>query len=256
MSGTSKVIRFNWPKYLAAEVLLVGAWVANTAHISPVLSNSLWALGSLGFLWTGTSLVATWWVYDHRHVYTHLAAGLDDLGEWATVHAGFDDATPVLRAILGRPPTAVVELDAPAGPSLRRARRWNQHLSSRSSCADLQFTDASLDTIFVTFAAHEIRDLELQRSIFGELHRALRPGGRLVITEHPPDLRNFAVYGPGTFHFQPLAIWCRRSAELGMLLRSDEAITPFVHRIATSTASSSDWRACCGVCSRSAPAAP
>jgi SAM-dependent methyltransferase len=231
MSGTSKVIRFNWPKYVAVSVLLVGAWVASTANVSTVLSNSLWTLGSLGLLWTITSLIATWWVYDHRHVYRHLTAGLGDLGEWGTVHAGFDDATAILRALLGRPPAAIVELAVPAGPSLRRARSSTQHLTSRSSCADLPLADGSLDTIFVTFAAHEVRDFGLQRSMFGELHRALRPGGRLVITEHLRDFRNFAVYGPGTFHFQRLATWYQRSAELGMLLREDLTITPFVHRM-------------------------
>jgi hypothetical protein len=231
MTDTLKVVRFNWPKYLAAGVLLVGAVVARTANASIVLSCSLWALGSLGLLWTGTSLVATWWVYDHRHVYRHVAAGLGDLGEWGTVHAGFDDATAVLRRVIERPPTAIVELAAPAGPSLRRARRWTQHLSSRLSWADFRLTDGSLDTIFVTFAAHEFRNLDLQRSMFIELHRALRPGGRLVITEHPRDLRNFAVYGPGVFHFQRVATWYERSAELGMLLRGDETITPFVHRM-------------------------
>ncbi len=95
----------------------------------------------------------------------------------------------------------------------------------------MPLAEGSLDTIFVTFAAHEVRDLGAQRALFGELHRALRPGGRLVITEHVRDLGNFAVYGPGTFHFQPLATWRWRTAELGMPFQSDETITPFVHRM-------------------------
>jgi hypothetical protein len=87
------------------------------------------------------------------------------------------------------------------------------------------------DTVFVTFAAHEVRDRAAQRALFGELRAALRPGGQLMITEHARDLANFAVYGPGALHFQPLATWRDRAAEAGLSPASETAITPFVHRL-------------------------
>jgi SAM-dependent methyltransferase len=231
MTGTFKVVRFNWPQYLVAGVILAGALMSGMANLPLLLSDSLWGVCSLGLLWTVTSLAASWWVYDHSHVYGQLTSGLGDLGSWATVHAGFDDATATLRALLRRPPAAVVELAPRAGASLRRARRSTGHLPSRSSCSTVALATGSFDTIFVTFAAHEIRDLSAQRAMFAELYRALRCGGRLVITEHLRDLCNFAVYGPGTFHFQRAATWYRRSAEVGLLVESDLAITPFVHRM-------------------------
>jgi len=89
----------------------------------------------------------------------------------------------------------------------------------------------SLDSIFVTFAAHEVRDLAVQRALFSVLARALRPGGRLVITEHSRDMANFAVYGPGALHFQPLATWRARAAEAGLAGLGQVSITPFVRRI-------------------------
>ena len=70
---------------------------------------------------------------------------------------------------------------------------------------------STLDSVFVTFAAHEIRDRAAQRELFGELRRVLRPDGRLIVTEHLRDIANVAVYGPGAFHFQPAGTWIDRA---------------------------------------------
>lgn len=230
-AGTVKVVRFNWPKYLCVLAILAIAALASSAGAPRPVSSLLWAAGLLGLAWTIASLAATWWVYDHRQVYEQLTTGLGEAGEWAVVHAGFDDSTPALRASIGHPPARVVELALRSGPSLRRARRLSQHHATGDSVGALPLDTASLDSVFVTFAAHEIRDLGAQRALFAELRRALRPSGRLVITEHPRDLANVAVYGPGALHFQPLATWNARAAEAGLSLDSDAAITPFVHRI-------------------------
>jgi SAM-dependent methyltransferase len=182
-----------------------------------------------------TSLVATWWVYDHRRVYEQLTAGLAGVGEWAAVHAGFDRSAAVLRASIGRHPAAVAEIAVAPGRSLRRARRLSGHPAAgppaRGLAGGLPLAQGSLDSIFITFAVHEVRDLAGQRALFGELRDALRPGGRLVITEHPRDLATFAVYGPGAMHFQPLAAWLARAAEAGLSIDGHATITPFVHRI-------------------------
>jgi SAM-dependent methyltransferase len=231
MAGTVKVVRFNWPKYLAVLVILVTAAAASTARAPEIVSGPLWAIGICGGVWTATSLLATWWVYDHRRVYEHLATGLAEAGQWATVHAGFDDASRALGKSIGHPPVAEVEIMVQPGPSLRRARHLGRRPPTSHPVDELPLATTCLDSIFLTFAAHEIRDLDSQRGLFRELHRALRPGGRLVITEHARDLANFAVYGPGAFHFQPLATWVTRAAEAGLSPESDAAITPFVHRL-------------------------
>src|SRR6185503_9923013 len=101
---TTKVILFNWPKYLGALMLATAGLVAEAAGAPGWICYPLWAACASGSVWTLTSLAATWWVYDHRKVYERLTAGLPDVGEWAAVHAGFDDSVPALYASIGRPP--------------------------------------------------------------------------------------------------------------------------------------------------------
>ncbi len=231
VAGTATVVRFNWPKYVAVIGILAAAFMATVADLPRLVCSALGVVGGAGLFWAATSLVATWWVYDYRRVYDQVAIGIEPVGDWASVHAGFDDATANLVAAIGREPQAVVELSMQASPSLRRARRVQGRVATAGAVGCLALMPSSLDSIFVTFAAHEIRDGEDQRALFGELHRALRPGGHLVVTEHLRDAANFIVYGPAAFHFQPASTWINRADEAGFDIESDVSITPFVHRL-------------------------
>jgi len=224
---TARVILFNWPKYLGAVATGTAALAAVAAGAPRWIRYPLWMASASGGFWTLTSLAATWWVYDHRKVYEQLTAGLPEIGDWAAVHAGFDESVPALRACIGRPPAAVAEIATTPGASLRRARKLTGH----SGAGGLSLTSGSLDSIFVTFAAHEVRDAAQQRALFAALRHALRPGGRLIVTEHSRDAANFAVYGPGALHFQPLGTWYARAAEAGLTEAGQVSITPFVRRV-------------------------
>jgi SAM-dependent methyltransferase len=225
--NTAKVIRFNWPKYAGALTLVTAALVTGVAGAPGWIRYPLRAVCAPGIVWTLTSLAATWWVYDRCKVYEQLTVGLPDVGEWAAVHAGFDDSLAALSAAIGRPPATEAEIAIRPGASLRRARK----LSQGSAAAGLPPTAGSLDSIFVTFAVHEIRDIDGQRALFTALQQALRPGGRLIVTEHSRDAANFAVYGPGALHFQPLATWYARAAEAGLTEENRLSVTPFVTRV-------------------------
>jgi hypothetical protein len=224
---TTQVIRFNWPKYLGALAIVTAAVAAGAAGAADWVRDPLWAVSVPASAWTLTSLAATWWVYDHRKVYQRLTAGLPDAGEWAAIHAGFDDSIPALRTSIGRPPATVQQIPVRPGASLRRARTLRRDLAGDG----LPLPASSLYSIFVTFAAHEVRDRAGQRTLFAALQHALRPGGRLIVTEHSRDAANFAVYGPGALHFQPLATWQTRAAEAGLTETSQLRLTPFVTRI-------------------------
>jgi SAM-dependent methyltransferase len=231
VTGTAVVVRFNWPKYAAVAGLLVAAGVAAMCGAPSLVAAALGGSGAFGALVTVSSLGATWWVYDHRKVYDVVPAGLGPVGRWASVHAGFDDATDRISAATGCLPVAVVELDTPARSSLRRARTVAPGSAVVAGPRALPLRSGALDTVFVTFAAHEVRDRGDQRALFIELRRVLAPGGRLVVTEHRRDLVNAAVYGPGALHFQRGGIWRARAAGAGLVPEHDDALTPFVHRV-------------------------
>jgi ubiquinone/menaquinone biosynthesis C-methylase UbiE len=84
--------------------------------------------------------------------------------------------------------------------------------------------------VFLTFAVHEVRDVDDQRALFADIHRVLRPDGRLVVTEFGRDVANAAVYGPAILHFQAAAVWRQRAGEAGFGPAVETAITPFVRR--------------------------
>jgi SAM-dependent methyltransferase len=231
LAGTATVVRFNWPKYLGVLALLAAAGAADRAGAPRPARALAWLACTPAVTWSVASLAATWWVYDHRRVYEQLTTGLADAGTWAVVHAGFDESRPALCDAIGRPPVAVAEIAVRPGPSLRRARRRSRPAVAGVAVDDLGLEAGSLDSVFVTFAAHEVRDPGEQRALFSSLRRALRPGGRLIITEHARDAANVAVYGLGALHFQPLATWRARAAEAGLSEHSRQRITPFVQRI-------------------------
>jgi SAM-dependent methyltransferase len=229
VAGTAKVVRFNWPKYAGALGLLLAALLTSWIGAGPTVRATVWLAAALGCAWSASSLFATWWVYDHSRVYDHVANGLGAVGEWVTIHAGFDDATPALAAAVARPPARVVEVATHARSSLRRARTTHTP-DEPASCTQLRLATGSVDTIFLTFAVHELRGRREQRALFAELHRALRPGGRLVITEHLRDLANATIYGPGALHFQTANVWRARAAESGFVPVAESTITPYVRR--------------------------
>jgi SAM-dependent methyltransferase len=231
LTGTATVVRFNWPKYLGVLALVAAAGAAGLAGAPRPACALACVVCVPAVTWTVASLAATWWVYDHRRVYELLTVGLADAGDWAVVHAGFDESVPALCSAIGCPPAAVAEIAVRPGPTLRRARRRNQRAVAGVPVNDLRLGAGSLDSVFVTFAAHEVRNLDDQQALFSSLRRALRPGGRLIITEHPRDAANVAVYGPGALHFQPLATWHARAAEAGLSAESRLHITPFVQRV-------------------------
>jgi SAM-dependent methyltransferase len=231
LAGTATVVRFNWPKYLGVLALVAAAAAVDLAQAPRPARALAWLVCVPAITWTVASLAATWWVYDHRRVYEQLTAGLADAGKWAVVHAGFDESLPALRNAIGHPPAAVAQIAVRPGPTLRRARRRNRRAVAGVPVNDLSLGAGSLDSVWVTFAVHEVRDLDAQRALFSSLRLALRPGGRLIITEHPRDAANVAVYGPGALHFQPLATWHARAAEAGLSAQSRLRITPFVQRL-------------------------
>ena len=236
LEGTRQILRLNWSQYVAGAAVLTAAVTAaawSGTHPLPRLA-ALAAAALTGWLLLA-SVSASWWIYDRSDLYawTWVLDGLPaPPGRWAVLHAGFDEAGPGLGALLDGPPVAVLDVGRflPRWTaSLRRARRRAPGPPDQAARVDaLPLADGAVDTAFVIFAAHELRRCSDRASLFAELARVLGPGGAVVLVEHPRDLANVLVFGPGAWHFHPRGEWLRRAAEAGFSVRAELARTPFV----------------------------
>jgi SAM-dependent methyltransferase len=237
MSGVGRVVAFNWPRYAIGLVVVAVALAvpAPDPLRYPVRFGAWLAAG-----WIVASLVVTWWVYDRTALYdwawvTGLLAGPP--GHYAVVSAGLDEISPTLRRLFPSSEATLLDLYDPRltrEGSIRRARALvPPPAEARAARPDLlPLPDASIDAVFLVFAAHELRAAGQRQALFAEIARTLRPGGRLLLVEHCRDAANIAAYGPGAWHFYPRTQWLRLARGAGLTPTADQTMTPLVHALA------------------------
>lgn len=211
--GVATVVRFNWHFYALALVGIAALFAV--AHLAPLwLAHTCVALAVLATLSTCASLAATWTAYDASGLYRlrWLDPWMSAQGKAANIHAGFDETTRLLRARFPGFVWSIFDFYDPAKHteiSILRARRASPPSADTVAITTsrLPVSDGSLDRILLVLAAHEIRAAQERADFFRELHRALNPGGFLIITEHLRDLPNATAYNLGALHFHSLSTW-------------------------------------------------
>ncbi|HEX9988784.1 MAG TPA: methyltransferase domain-containing protein [Chloroflexia bacterium] len=236
--GALQILQYNGPFY--AKTLL-GCAVAAVAAAKLPLPQPVKALVRLGIggacYFSVASLVASWWVYDHSHLtrWRWIAELLPTKPKrWANIHAGLDETTLALRALFPDTESVVLDIYDPremTEPSIKRAREISPApvVAITADVKKLPVEDGALNALFLIFAAHEVRDKDLRRTFFRELHRVLAPQGTLLLVEHVRDVANFAAFGPGFMHFLPRSEWQNLGNLSGLQTRSHFRITPFVN---------------------------
>ena len=233
--GVGNIVRFNWHFYAAAAVFcapLAWGWF----HFEG------WLAGLFGLAFCGvagvtlTSLAVSAYVYDLSGLYG--LKWLDGLlpeapREMVNIHAGFDESSHLLAAKFPAARLQVFDFYDPSTHtevSIERARKvarvFPGTLAVKTST--LPLADSSLDAAFLLLAAHEIRDDAERARFFKELRRALKPAGKLIVTEHLRDTANFLAYSVGAFHFLPRRTWGQTFAEAGFRVSRETKITPFL----------------------------
>jgi hypothetical protein len=230
------IVRFNWPFYLVAALVFLGAVVGI------FLSGDLWvrasccaiAAGSGYFLFV--SLGVSHLIYDRSDLYRWhwLERALGGVKNKRIVfcHAGFDEASEALRERLAGEwrisdhfdPATMTEA------SIRRARKMYPPTPGTEAAPFDKWPvgDGWADVVFGILAVHELRTVGERAKWFAEAKRCLADGGRMVVVEHVRDAANFLAFGPGFLHFHSVKNWERSWEGEGLRLRDGFRITPFV----------------------------
>ena len=228
------ILRFNRLVYLKAGLLSTVGMLLASQFEGLVRLAILLAVASTMF-WIVSSLAASWWIYDREHIFAlgWLDGALErPAGKWLNLHAGLDEIDGVLQARSAGETLDIFDPHEVTEPSLQHARRvLGLGLGRQTNWRYLPAANQSYDTVFLVLAAHEFRRAAARERLFIEIQRVLRDSGRVVVVEHLRDPFNFAVFGPGAFHFLTRRSWVESTRPAGLVVLEDRKITPFVHAL-------------------------
>jgi SAM-dependent methyltransferase len=227
--GVLQIWKYNRRFYLAS---LSGFTAAAIASIwMPFVLRALLLAGvSVGLLWTLSSLAVSHYIYDRSPLYDF--GWLRAPHAWLTIHSGLDETSALLRARFPGATARVFDMyDARVmtEPSIAKARELTVNPPcERVDWRALPARDGEFDTVFLTFAAHELRERRAREELFREAARVLDAGGTVVLMEHLRDLANFLAFGPGCWHFWPRREWLHAASTAGLRVAEEFPVTPFV----------------------------
>lgn len=236
-TGVLNIVRFNWPFFVAAELLIVAAVVGATM-LSPSRIAFLLALVAVGAMFgIALSLVVSHIIYDRSDLYRlyWLPRALRqlDIHDAVFCQTGFDESSALFRAALPAARWTVLDHYDPqrmTEASIQRARRaCPPPAESVAAPYDRWATsDASADVVFGILAVHELRTDAERQAWFAEARRTVRSHGRVVIVEHVRDVANVLAFGPGALHFHAVDTWTNNWTRAGLRAVDQFRVTPWV----------------------------
>jgi len=235
--GMLNIVRFNWPFYTAAVVVLVVSLVGLFLFtgVFAIIACGVTIAGAAYFLLG--SLGVSHIIYDRSDLYrwgwTERALTGVNLRQAIFCHCGFDEASEHLCKRFGNVQWRLLDHFDEARmtePSIRRARTMLPPtpgtLPSRHDAWPI--AAESTDVVFGLLAIHELRSEGERCAWFAEARRCLKKGGRVVLVEHVRDAANFLAFGPGFLHFHTKASWRRCWEQAGFRSIDEFCVTPFV----------------------------
>ncbi len=236
-AGVLSILQYNWHFYAASFCAVLGAGALLWFRSLPQVGEGVVIMAAaVTAFWFVCSLLVSYYVYDYRGVTAWEwmpRVLLFRPQKWLNIHAGLDESTLLLTQLFPNTQFAVADIYDPkemTEPSIARARRLHpSHVPAITGKLDaLPFADRSHDTLFLLFAAHEIRQPTRRTEFFQECARTLAKPGQLVLVEHVRDWKNFVAFGPGFLHFHSRDEWIRLAHDAGLTIEREDHVTPFV----------------------------
>jgi len=236
-AGVLSILQYNRHFYVASLGGLLGvAAILRFGSLPRAVAALLVAGAALAAFWSIGSLAASYSIYDYAGVtrWEWLPQALSfPPRRWLNIHAGLDESTPALARFFPGSDFAVLDIYDPremTEPSIARAREL--HASDIPALAArldaLPLPDGDRDTVFLLFAAHEVRDHARRVQFLREVVRVLSPNGQVLLVEHMRDWPNFIAFGPGFLHFHARRDWLRVAESACLRVVNETRQTPFV----------------------------
>ena len=230
--GVVNIVRFNWHFYLMAFALVVCLIV-----LSVIISDYRWVFSSLSILVllpVLLSLLVSYYVYDFSGFYK--MKWLKDLNLnqqeiVLSINAGFDETSEILIDKLHPKKLLAFDFYDPevhTEVSIKRARKSGLIYPGTQSISTshIPLEDQSVDSVFLIFSAHEIRNHH-ERIAFLKLLKS-KTKGQIIVVEHLRDFSNFLAYTIGFLHFYSGANWQNTFEKAGFDSILEQKINPFV----------------------------
>ena len=217
--GMLQILQYN-RRFYGSAVAGVAFTMLISLRAAPMWRALLLSGAGLTLFWLSSSLLVSHYIYDRFPLYdlSWLARCLSQTPRrWVNIHAGLDEISSLLAALFPSAEGKVLDIYDPremTEPSIAQARRITP-ASARAIPADwraLPLPDHGLDTVFLVFAAHELRRHEARVQLFREVARVLHDGGEVVLVEHSRDWANFLAFGPGFLHFFSKRTWRQKNS--------------------------------------------
>lgn len=235
-TGALAILRYNWPFYAAAGLVVIGGVAAASLPIVPPALQGMAAVGAAVAGWFAcASFLASHWVFDRSELTRWRWLSRDCVpapARWVHINAGLDETNARLSEIFPGAEGKVLDIYDPASlaePAIARAREQKAVVPGIRARSDaLPVEDGWADGVFLLMTAHEIRKPSDRETFFRELARILSENGRVVVVEHLRDLANALAFGPGVSHFLPRREWLRLGVVAGLEVERERRFTPFV----------------------------
>ena len=234
--GVLNILRFNRHFYvlgLLVLALIVGSlWFIQWSGI--LFLMVLLAIGYGLFM----PLIVSAYVYDLSGFYRFdwlrkLQLDNHSARVHVNIHAGFDETSFQLEELFPHATLTVFDFyneKLHTEPAIVRARKVSLVYpnTQQITTSSIPLSDASVDTVFLVFAAHEMRAFEEKVTFMKECRRVVKPGGNVIMVEHLRDLPNFLAFSVGFTHFYSRNTWLKAYREAGFTSIHETKHTPFI----------------------------